>query len=40
MPVSGLAGLAYAWRYNQNGERTPILPKSDKETKKLGPKKG
>jgi len=21
-----LAGLAYAWRYNQNGKRTPLLP--------------
>ena len=23
---SGLAGLGYAWRYNQTGERTPLLP--------------
>ena len=24
--VCALAGLAYAWRYNQNGKRTPLLP--------------
>lgn len=25
-----LAGLAYAWRYNQNGKRTPLLPPEQK----------
>jgi hypothetical protein len=29
MPVSALMGLAYAWRHNQKGERTPILPPDD-----------
>ena len=24
--VCALAGFAYAWRYNQNGKRTPLLP--------------
>ena len=25
--VGGLAGAAYAWRYNRAGKRTPLLPK-------------
>jgi hypothetical protein len=29
MPASALVGAAYAWRYNQRGERTPILPPKD-----------
>ena len=26
MPISAIAGLAYAWKYNKHGERRPLLP--------------
>ncbi|MGZ3429808.1 MAG: hypothetical protein ACXVCV_24320 [Polyangia bacterium] len=28
-PLSAAVGLLYAWRYNQKGERVPLLPPSD-----------
>jgi len=36
-PISALAGVAYAWRHNSNGERTPLLGRSD-DRPRLGPK--
>ena len=30
-PISGLAGVYYAWRHNQTGERTGLF--SDRNTK-------
>ncbi len=38
-PLSALAGLAYAWRHNQKGERTPLLGESEKKPERLLPKK-
>lgn len=29
-PVSAGVGLLYAWKYNQKGERTPLLPPADR----------
>jgi hypothetical protein len=29
MAASGVAGALYAWKYNKNGKRTPILPDKD-----------
>ena len=31
LPVSALAGLMYAYKYNKHGERRPILPAAAKE---------
>lgn len=31
LPVSALAGLAYAWKYNKHGERRPLLPQGSDE---------
>lgn len=28
-PISGIAGLMYAWKYNKTGTRQPILPQED-----------
>ncbi len=33
-PLSALVGTAYAWRYNQKGERTPLLPAAPDKTDK------
>jgi len=34
-PLSGIAGVYYAWRHNQTGERTGLF--SDRDKKRLGP---
>lgn len=31
MPLSGIAGLIYAWQYNQSGKRRTIVGKDDEE---------
>ena len=36
LPISGIAGLVYAWQYNRSGKRSRILGKDDKK-KKLKP---
>lgn len=37
--ASGLAGVAYAWRYNQNGERTSLLGGDDDAKPSLPPRR-
>jgi hypothetical protein len=37
-PISALAGVAYAWRHNQKGERTPLLGEK-KDDRLLPPKR-
>ena len=34
VPASALVGLGYAWKYNRNGSRTPLLPKDSKSADK------
>jgi hypothetical protein len=38
-PVSALAGVLYALKYNANGQRTPLLPKGDDERPKRLPER-
>ncbi len=38
-PVSALAGVLYAWRFNQRGERTSLLPRNSEPTRSLPPRR-